>query len=121
MEKSVIVAGDSNTVSASYVEAPPAADSVDIRAELAALRAAIEALAAPDARKIANAFDDAEAELDKPSPDREEIGGALERAVRYAKGANSFAEQAEKLMPHIRNAAAWLGTAGAGLLAVLGV
>jgi hypothetical protein len=37
------------------------------------------------------------------------MGGALERALRYAGKAVGFAEVAGKIAPHVQNAVAWLG------------
>ena len=118
----VIVTGDRNTVTQTLkrVSLPPA-ESVDIRAELAALRAALASLAASDARKIENAIGDAEDELQKPAPDKDEIGKSLDRAIGYAQKADGFATAAEKLVPHVVQVAGWLGSAGLALLRVFGL
>ena len=108
---SILITGDQNTASLRYesVTLPPP-ESVDIRAELAALRDALAQLNNPDERKVASALGDAEAELDKPEPDKDEIGTALERALGYAKKAAGFAGVVATLQPHVTNAAAWLGS-----------
>ncbi len=118
----VIVTGDRNRVTQTLkrVSLPPP-ESVDIKAELAALRAALALLAAPDARKIENAVGDAEDELQKPAPDKDEIGKALDRAIGYAQKADGFATAAERLVPHVVQIAGWLGTAGLALLRVFGL
>ncbi len=118
----VIVTGDRNTVTQTLkrVSLPPP-ESVDIKAELAALRAALAQLAAPDARKIENAIGDAEDELQKPAPDKDEIGKALDRAIGYAQKADGFATAAEKLVPRVVQIAGWLGSAGLALLRVFGL
>ena len=118
----VIVTGDRNTVTQTLkrVSLPPQ-ESVDIKAELAALRAALALLAAPDARKIENAVGDAEDELQNPAPDKDKIGKALDRAIGYAQKADGFGTAVEKLVPHVVQIAGWLGTAGLALLRVFGL
>ena len=119
---SVIVTGDRNTVTQTLKRVTlPSPESVDIKAELAALRAALAQLPAPDARKIENAVGDAEDEVQKPTPDKDEVGKALDRAIAYAQKADGFAEAAGKLVPHIVNVAGWLGIAGTALLKVFGL
>jgi len=118
----VIVTGDHNTATLTLkrVTLPPP-ENVDIKAELAALREAFAQLSAPDARKIESAVGDAEDELQKPAPDKDEVGKALDRAITYAQKADGFAEAAGKLVPHIVNVAGWLGTAGHILLKAFGL
>lgn len=116
----VIVTGDRNRVTLKPV-VPPPPDSVDVKAELAALREALAKLSAPDAGKIDRAVDDAEDELRKPEPNKDQIGQALDRAIGYAQKAEGFAGAAEKLVPHIVKVAGWLGTAGAALLKAFGL
>ncbi len=53
--------------------------------------------------------------------DEEEVGGALERAVKYAKAAGDFTENAAKLLPPLTALASWLGPVGHGLLSMLGL
>src|SRR5262245_48275299 len=102
VRNTVIVTGDHSTVTQTLKRVSlPSPESVDIRAELAALRAALGRLAAPDARKIENAIGDAEDELQKLVPDKDEIGQALDRAIGYAQKADGFATAAEKLVPHV--------------------
>ncbi len=107
---SSIVSGDRNVVTTNYQRVTlPAAESVDISAELKALRGILEKLDSPDGRKIANALTDAEDELTKPEPDKDEVGKALQRALEYADKAERFADVTEKLVPHLKSVAAWLG------------
>ena len=117
----VIQTGDRNTASVQLqlVKLPPP-DSVDIRAELTALRAALARLDSPDRRKIENALDDAEDELTKAKPNKDEIGKALDRALDYAKRAEGFAKVIETLKPHLTSAAAWLGSNWHTILAAVG-
>jgi hypothetical protein len=98
----------------------PPADQVDVKAELAALREALAVLQkVPDRGKLDRAIKDASDEAKKPEPDKEELGGALERAVKYAKAAGDFTENAGKLLPRLAALASWLGPVGHGLLSML--
>lgn len=107
---SAIQTGDRNTASVQFQQAAlPTPASVDIQAELSALRDALAKLETLDRRKIDNAFADAEEELKKPKPDKDEVGKALERALDYAKKAEGFSGAIEKLKPHVTKASAWLG------------
>ncbi|NEP16647.1 MAG: hypothetical protein F6J97_07025 [Leptolyngbya sp. SIO4C1] len=99
----------------------PEPERVDILAELAALREILTQLESPDQRKINNALEDAEAELEKPEPDKDEVGQALDRALNYAEKANGFAEAIDQLRPHVEQAAGWLGKHWHKILAVVGL
>jgi hypothetical protein len=117
-----IVAGDHNVTNVRYREvALPPAESVDIRAELAALRDLLGGLNSDDRQKIANALAEAAADATKPQADKDEIGGALERALRHAGKAAGFAEAAGKIAPHVQNAVAWLGGHWHKLLLLVGL
>jgi hypothetical protein len=121
-QNAVVVTGDRSTVTQTLTRISlPAPESVDITVELAALRAALAQLAAPDAGKIENAISDAEDELQKPAPDKDEIGRALDRAIGYAQKADGFATAAETLVPHVVQVVGWLGRAGAALLRAFGL
>ena len=102
---SVIVTGNRNVVTLDYqhVSLPPAT-SVDIRAELEAIRVALMGLATPDRRKIENALTEAQDEVAKVTPEKEEVGKTLERALEYAQKAEGFARSIETLKPHVINA-----------------
>jgi hypothetical protein len=120
---SSVVTGNHNTVSTTRKQiALPPADRVDVRAELAALRDLLgELKKVPDRGKLDRAMEDAVEETAKPEPDKEEVGGALERAVKYAKAADDFGEHTEKLLPRLASLASWLGPAGHTLLSILGI
>jgi hypothetical protein len=118
---SSIVTGDKNVVHTEYQDTLPPAESVDIRAEIRALREVFAALGSPEQAKLERAIADAEEEAAKPAPDRDEIGGALDRAIKYATKANGFAEQAAKLRPHLEAACGWLGQNWHKLLAAAGL
>src|SRR5690349_10055454 len=93
-----IITGDSNVATTSGQNiAFPLAESIDIRAELEALRAALAQLRTDDRLKIDNALDEAEEELGRSEPSKDEIGGALERALKYARQAQGFADVALQL------------------------
>jgi hypothetical protein len=118
-----VVQGDrnTNTVGAQTIDAPGAA-VVDVKTELAALRELLAALKdVPDRGKLDRAMQDAIDEANKAEPDKEEVSGAVERAIKYAKSANDFGESLEKLLPRLTAIAAWVGVAGRGLLALAGV
>ncbi len=119
---SVIQTGDHNTAMVNYrQETGPLATNVDIHAELTALRDLLLQIETPDRRKISNALEDAEVELSKPQPDKNEIGSALSRALGYAKQATDFAKVVETVAPHVVNAAGWLGREWGKLLKVIGI
>jgi len=107
---SAAIPGDSNITTVHYQQAAlPSQESVDIHAELNALRDVLITLNTGDRRKIDNAIADAEEELKKPQPDKDEVGQALGRALGYAQKAQGFAESMDKLRPHVEKAAGWLG------------
>lgn len=118
----VIQTGDNNNAAVRFQQATlTEPESVNIQAELAALKAVLSQLDTPDRRKIENAMSDAEEELKKSDPDKDEVGQALDRALNYATKANGFAEAIDKLRPHVEKAAAWLGQNWHKILAVVGL
>lgn len=119
---SIIQTGDYNAASVQLQQVNlPQPESVNIQAELAALKAVLSPLETPDRRKIENAIVDAEEELKKPEPDKDEVGQALERALNYATTANGFAEAIDKLRPHVEKTAGWLGENWHKILAAVGL
>ena len=107
---SAIQTGDYDTANINYQKVNlPESESFNIKEELNALREIIAKLETSDCRKIDNAFEDAQEELDKPQPDKDEVGEALNRALKYAKKAEGFASVFEKLQPHLTKTTAWLG------------
>jgi hypothetical protein len=122
----VIVTGDRNKVDAK-IEAKlikaklPSADSVDLSKELAQIRVVLERIDSEHSGKISRALDDAADEAQKPTPNKDEIGIALKRALEYAEKGNSFAEEVGKLAPHVTNAVAWLGSNWHQLLSMVGL
>jgi hypothetical protein len=107
--KNIMVAGDNNVTKVNMQEQLPPAESVDIKAELSALREILAKLQSSDQKKINNAIDEAEDEAKKDEPDKDEVSKALERAMGYAKKAGTFTTIIETLKPHILNISGWLG------------
>jgi hypothetical protein len=117
-----IITGDKNKASLHYQQITlPSPSTVNIQQELASLRESLAAVKSEDATKIQNALSDAESELKKPKPDKSEVGGAIERVLKYAKAALGFEEVAEKLKPQIINITAWLGANWHSLLGYVGL
>ncbi|UNU23619.1 CHAT domain-containing protein [Microcoleus vaginatus] len=105
-----ILTGDNSSANINFQKVSLAAPaSVNIETELNALREILGKLETSDRRKIDNAFEDAQDELKKPQPDKNEVGKALERAFDYAQKAGGFASAIATLQPHLTNTAAWLG------------
>ena len=118
----VIQTGDGNVASQQLTQTTlPSPESVDIQAEFAALRQIFAALQAADQKKIDRALEDAEEEMAKPQPDRDEIGRALERALTYTQQAEGFAGTIGKLQTHVANAVSWLGSNWHRLLSLVGL
>ena len=119
---SSIVTGDKNVVTTTYTKTTlPPADEVDLKSEIEALRDLFRELKSEDKDLLENALAEAELHLDKPEPNKDRIGQALERALDYAEKAEGFAEKVEKLVPHLKNACAWLGENWYKLLGVVGL
>ena len=120
MTGSILQTGDQNIAAVQFQPATlPAPETVNIQAELAALKDFLAELASPDQRKIGNALDDAGAELTKPEPDKDEVGHALDRALTYAQKAEGFASAMDKLRFYVEKVAVWLGQNWYKLLAML--
>lgn len=119
---SQFVTGDHNKITSSGQQISlPSPESVDIRKELTDLRAILATLKTPDAGKIDRSLTDAQDEIGKDVPDKDEVGGAIERAVKYAKGASDFSEHLEELAPRLKAVCGWLGKNWHKLLAVAGI
>ena len=119
---SSVVTGDNNLVSTrmQQITLPPP-ETVDVRAELAALRELVAKLSLQDRGRFDRAAEDATEETSKADPDKEEVAGAVGRIVEYAKAADDFDEHVTKLLPHIAALGSWLGTAGYALLKAAGI
>lgn len=126
MSANVISTGDHNRTHAElHAQAVPPqippANSVDIAAELASIRAILLRLSEEHTNKIGRALDDAEEEAKKKTPDKDEVGTALTRALDYAKQSNEFMLEASKLAPHIAGVVGWLGSTWHHLLPLVGL
>jgi hypothetical protein len=118
VKNSSLLTGDHATVT--HVTLPPPS-TVDPKAQLAALRDLLAGLNVPERRRLDNALQEADDELAKPDPDKDEVAGAVGRVLKAAKGANTFAEQLEKLAPRVAAIASWAGPAGRALLSLVGL
>jgi hypothetical protein len=120
---SSVVSGDHNAVSTRMTHVvPPPADRVDVKAELVMLRGILAELKkVADRAKLDRAVEDAVEEATKPEPDKQEVGGALERAVKYAKAAGDFGEHIEEMLPRLAALVSWLGANGHTLLSMLAI
>ncbi len=117
-----ITTGDHN-VAVSITTDPrlPAAETVDVSAELTAIRSVLDALEGRDRKKIDNALREAEDDATGEDPDRDEVGKALDRAVEYASKTAGFLDVVDKMRPHLRNLAGWMGSYGPHVARVLGL
>lgn len=124
VSKSVITTGDHNTVSIQISKTGiPPAESVDIAAVLAAFEKILAGLQVPDKdrQKIDNALQEAGTEAAEEQPDREEVGSALDRALKVAQKAQGFAKVIDDLKPHVQSMAGWLGENWHKILTVVGL
>jgi hypothetical protein len=104
-----VVAGDRNKIVATINVQFPDPHDVDIATTLAGIQKILKSFGASNQTKIDNAVDEAVADASIPTPDRHEIGVALDRALNYASKATSFVKVAGKLKPLVVAAAGWLG------------
>ncbi|MEM9819041.1 MAG: pentapeptide repeat-containing protein [Cyanobacteria bacterium P01_D01_bin.6] len=116
---SVFQTGNENTASLTFqpVTLPPP-ESVNIQAELLALRSLLASLNDPVTDGFAQKL---ESEAQKPEPDRDVVGQTLETGLTYAKNLQGFAETMDKLRPHVQNAAGWLGQHWYKILSLVGL
>jgi hypothetical protein len=119
---SAIITGDNNTTDVRYRQAAlPPAHSVDIQAEVVALRQLLASLNTDQRQKIANALSEAADDAGKPQPDKDEIGKSLERALTYASKAADFGDKSEQIVTHVQRAVGWLGDNWHKLLPLVGL
>lgn len=81
----------------------------DIKAALDKLSEVFLNLQSPNQSRIKRAFEDIHEELEKSYPDKDEVGQALERAIKYAQGANDFSVSTDKFYSHLQKVTNWLG------------
>lgn len=116
---SAVVTGDGNMVSVQFQQAAlPEPETVDIQAELKALRDILTSFDDPIAAGVAQKL---EQEAAKPEPDKDVVTATLETGVTYAKNLNGFAEAIDKLRPRVEATAGWLGKHGTKLLPLVGL
>ena len=99
----------------------PAADTVDIQAELAVLRKLLTNLAGEDRPLVDAAVTEATVLAGKPAPPRDQIANALARAAGYAGDTKKLIENGTELWPVIKRIGGWLGESGTTLLKLAGV
>lgn len=99
----------------------PAVHGIDVAAELAAARRILGGLHADDAILIEIALDEARHQLDKPKPDVDRIGAALQRALDFASRDDGFDDRREALAQPLRRLCAWLGNPWHRLLGFVGL
>jgi hypothetical protein len=122
----VLVTGDNDRISATLQATvtkitPPPASTVKIDQELNQIRAVLERIGGENAGKIGRALDYAAEEANRPNPNKDEVGSALDRALAYAKASAGFAEEVSQLAPHVENAVSWLGANWQKLLTTIGL
>jgi hypothetical protein len=83
--------------------------NVNIMAALAALRDIMNNVPGIE-KKVLTRLDEAQDEAAKPAPKRDEVKSLVAQATNYARDAAGFAEAAERLNPHLRQIAAWVGS-----------
>jgi hypothetical protein len=103
-----------------YSETVQRDTSVDLKAELAALRQVLASLNGVD-KKALTRLEEAEEEASKPEPDGGEIEKLVEQATGYAKTVAGFAEQTGRLVPHLSKIAAGVGRAWSSWAPLLGL
>ena len=122
----IIITGDKNKIKAQIdaalkKAASRPASSIDISKELQQIRIILEKVAGEHVKKVGRALDDAADEVKKARPDKDEIGTALGRALEYAKKGGALTDEIEKLLPHVGNAVAWLGSNWHKLIPLVGM
>jgi hypothetical protein len=116
---SAVVTGDGNTVSVQFNQANlPAPETVNIQAELQALRAILAEFNDPFANTAIQVLEQQEA---KPEPDKGAIAKALEMGLGSVKGMAEFGDAIDRLRPHVEATAGWLGQHGHKLLPLVGL
>ncbi|WOD41901.1 hypothetical protein [Nodosilinea sp. E11] len=116
---SAVVTGNSNTVSVQFQQASlPVPETVDIQAEIEALKEIFASLNNPT---ITGAAEELALEMAKPEPDKEIIADALETGLKRIKKLTDFGEAIDRLRPHVEATAGWLGQHGHKLLPLVGL
>jgi len=118
----VIQTGDHNVASLQLTQTSlPPPESVDIQSELMQLRELLQQLQSENQKKIDRALEDAQDEVVKSEPNRDEVGDALERALKYAGQTEGFAEAVAGIQKHVTGVVSWLGSNWHKLLPIVGL
>ena len=120
MKGNAIATGDFATATATYSETVPRDLSVDLCAELAALRQVLAGIGGVNKRALTR-LDEAEDEAGKAEPDPGEIRKLVTEATSYARTANGFMEQAGQLAPSLMRVGGWLGQSWSDWASSLGL
>lgn len=118
---SVVNIGNNNTVSATITVTPPPADTVDMAAEVAELRALVEVMNSSKAERMLQAFSEVAEDVADEDADKGEIAGALERGLKIAAKAEGYLDKAEAIQEKVTKIAGWLGPYAAPVLAAVGL
>jgi hypothetical protein len=96
--------------------------SLQVGGQLVAdLRRALEATELPPRTRaeVGHDLDAVERELQRPEPDKVTVADRLERVTRALSSVGALAGAANTVLPILHTLAGWLGSAGAGLAALL--
>ena len=113
VRQSAIVTGDQNKVELAREAAFGASKETGTGEVIRAIRALqehLERLDTEDRGKILRALADAQEEAQKPTPDKTEVAGALERVVKYSKTAHGIGDLVVELQRPLSIIAGWVGT-----------
>ena len=99
----------------------PPPETVNLSAELAAIRDALAALPTEDQPRMVRALQDAEEEAARPEARKDVVGESIERALKIAEQSGKLADAVEKLQPHVTKVVGWLGENWHKLLGVVGL
>ncbi|KAF7780966.1 hypothetical protein PRUB_a5384 [Pseudoalteromonas rubra] len=117
----VINTGDHNQIYAAPNITMPEPQTVDIQQALSKLTTALGELGIAQPRKLNNALEEAQEEIEQAQPDKAEVAESLARAAKIAKEAESFASHSEKLVERFTPVLGWLGPHATRVAEALGV
>jgi hypothetical protein len=118
--KGAFATGDQSIAKATFSEVIAPDANVDIVTALTTLQNILSGLPGIGTKALTR-LNEAREEASKPEPKREEVKDLVTQATHYAREAVGFAESAEKLKPHLRQIAAWLGSAWLSWAPTLGL
>ena len=113
------VGGDMTVYGGQHYEAGSAAE---VRRDLVGIREAVAGLGlAPEVAQEASALiAEADHELAQPEPRPDKVGGPIERLTNLLSEVGGLAAAGATLVEPLQRIGAWLGTAGQGILHLLG-